>query len=118
MKKTYLILEYARIEPSLFIDGNFQTPEDYYLLSGKEQIANSSTLQELSLVLNQNTRAHYIQISVFGASTGRLSSTSQLYSYDPETNTLTNNATNSICPVVIDNFECEGLELNPVGESL
>ena len=99
--------DYAKIEPSLFIDGNFQTPEGYYLLSGKEQIANSSTLQELSLVLNQNTRATLYKISVFGASTGRLSSTSQLYNYDPETNTLTNNATNSICPMVVDNFECD-----------
>jgi len=105
--------EYARIEPSLFNDGNFQTPEGYYLLSGKEQIANSSTLQELSLVLNQNTRATLYKISVFGASTGRLSSTSQLYNYDPETNTLTNNATNSICPMVVDNFECDGLEVDP-----
>lgn len=105
--------EYARVEPSLFIEGNFQTPDGYYLLSGKEQIANSGTLQELSLVLNKNTRATLYKISVFGASTGRLSSTSQLYSYDSETDTMINNATNSICPAVVDNFECDGLEIDP-----
>ena len=68
---------YASHEPSLFSNGEFIAPEGYYLLSGKEQIANSTTLQDLSLIIDKNTRAQLYKISVFGASTGRLSSTSQ-----------------------------------------
>ena len=79
----------------------------------KEQIANSTTLQELSLVIDKNTRAQLYKISVFGASTGRLTSTSQLYTYDEMNDALFNNATNTICPVVKDNFECEGKEIEP-----
>ena len=54
---------YATHEPSLFIDGEFSTPDGYYQLSGKEQIANSTTLQELSLVIDKNTRAQLYKIS-------------------------------------------------------
>ena len=79
----------------------------------KEQIANSTTLQELSLVIDKNTRAQLYKISVFGASTGRLTSTSQLYTYDEMNDALFNNATNTLCPVVKDNFECEGKEIEP-----
>ena len=45
-------IEYATHEPS-FKDSknNITVPESLYLLSGKEQIANSSTLQDLSLSL-------------------------------------------------------------------
>ena len=102
---------YATHEPSLFINGEFSTPDGYYQLSGKEQIANSTTLQELSLVIDKNTRAQLYKISVFGASTGRLTSTSQLYTYDEMNDALFNNATNTLCPVVKDNFECEGKEI-------
>ena len=104
---------YATHEPSLFINGEFSTPDGYYQLSGKEQIANSTTLQELSLVIDKNTRAQLYKISVFGASTGRLTSTSQLYTYDEINDALFNNATNTLCPVVKDNFECEGKEIEP-----
>ncbi len=104
---------YATHEPSLFINGEFSIPDGFYQLSGKEQIANSTTLQELSLVIDQNTRAQLYKISVFGASTGRLTSTSQLYTYDELNDVLINNATNSICPVIKDNFECDGNEIEP-----
>jgi len=104
---------YASHEPSLLSNGEFVAPEGYYLLSGKEQIANSTTLQDLSLIIDKNTRAQLYKISVFGASTGRLSSTSQLYTYDEINDALINNATNTICPVNIDNFECEGVEVEP-----
>ena len=103
----------ATHEPSLFNNGKFVTPDGFTLLTGKEQIANSSSLQELSLVIDKNTRAQLYKISVFGASTGRLSSTSQLYKYDDVNDTLINNATNTVCPVVKDNFECEGKEIEP-----
>ena len=82
---------YATHEPSLFIDGEFSTPDGFYQLSGKEQIANSTSLQELSLVIDKNTRAQLYKISVFGASTGRLTSTSQLYTYDEINDALFNN---------------------------
>ena len=108
----------ATHEPSLFNNGEFVTPDGFTLLTGKEQIANSSSLQELSLVIDKNTRAQLYKISVFGASSGRLSSTSQLYKYDDINDTLINNATNTVCPVVKDNFECEGKEIEPVGEYL
>ena len=104
---------YATHEPSLLKDGKVVTPEGLYLLSGKEQIANSQQLQDLSLVINQNTRAQLYKISVFGSSTGRLSSTSQLYSYNNETDILTDNSTNTLCPAVKDNFECNGVEIDP-----
>ena len=65
----------ATHEPSLFNNGEFVPPEGFNLLSGKEQIANSSSLQELSLVIDKNTRAQLYKISVFGASTGPVSYT-------------------------------------------
>ena len=50
-------VNYANHEPS-FKDSNnnIVIPESLYLLSGKEQIANSSQLQELSLLVDKNTR--------------------------------------------------------------
>ncbi len=42
----------ATHEPSLFNNGEFVTPDGFTLLTGKEQIANSSSLQELSLVID------------------------------------------------------------------
>jgi ABC-type sugar transport system permease subunit len=65
------------------------------------------------LVINKNTRAKLYKISVFGASTGRLSSTSQMYSYDEEQDVLVNNSTGTICPLEIDNFVCDGIEVDP-----
>ena len=105
--------QYASHEPSIKEDGIIIPPEGFYLLSGKEQIANSTLLQDLSLVINKNTRAKLYKISVFGASTGRLSSTSQMYSYDEEQDVLVNNSTGRICPLEIDNFVCDGIEVDP-----
>tara|TARA_B000000437_G_scaffold212925_1_gene185111 strand:+ start:1790 stop:3376 length:1587 start_codon:yes stop_codon:yes gene_type:complete len=105
--------QYASHEPSIKKDGIIIPPEGFYLLSGKEQIANSTLLQDLSLVINKNTRAKLYKISVFGASTGRLSSTSQMYSYDEEQDVLVNNSTGRICPLEIDNFVCDGIEVDP-----
>ena len=105
--------QYASQEPSIKKDGIIIPPEGFYLLSGKEQIANSTLLQDLSLVINKNTRAKLYKISVFGASTGRLSSTSQMYSYDEEQDVLVNNSTGRICPLEIDNFVCDGIEVDP-----
>jgi hypothetical protein len=97
----------------LFVNNEFITPDGYYLLSGKEQIANSSTLQELSLIIDKNTRVQLYKISVFGASTGRLTSTSQLYTYDELNDVMINNADKLTCPVVKDNFVCDGKEIEP-----
>jgi len=104
---------YANHEPSLFVNNEFITPDGYYLLSGKEQIANSTTLQDLSLIIDESTRVQLYKISVFGASTGRLSSTSQLYTYDDLNDVMINNADNLPCPVVKDNFVCDGKEIEP-----
>lgn len=104
---------YANHEPSLFVNNEFVTPDGYYLLSGKEQIANSTTLQDLSLIIDESTRVQLYKISVFGASTGRLSSTSQLYTYDDLNDVMINNADNLPCPVVKDNFVCDGKEIEP-----
>ncbi len=76
---------FAMHEPSLMQNGEIVPPDGFTLLTGKDQIANSTTLQDLSLVIDQNTRAQLFKISVFGASTGLLSSTSQLYTFDEST---------------------------------
>ena len=104
---------YAKHEPSLFVNDEFVTPDGYYLLPGKEQIANSSILQELSLIIDKNTRVQLYKISVFDASTGRLSSTFQLYKYDQLNDVMINNASKLSCPVVKDNFVCDGKEIEP-----
>ena len=41
----------ASHEPAIFKDGKVTPPKDLKLLSGKDQIANSSTLQDLSLTI-------------------------------------------------------------------
>ena len=82
-------------------------------MSGKDQIANSSTLQDLSLKIDSSTRAKLYKISVFGASTGRLFSTSQLYTYSEVDDVILDNSTNTICPRVVDNFVCNGEEIDP-----
>ena len=104
---------YATHEPSLKKNDELIVPDGFYVLSGKEQIANADVLQELSLVIDSKTRAKIFKISVFGASTGSLSSTSQLYTYDSNKDALINNSTNIICPAVDDNFECDGKEIDP-----
>jgi len=103
----------ASHEPSILKDGKITPPGDLKLLTGKEQIANSSTLQDLSLKINSNTRAKLYKISVFGASTGRLFSTSQLYTYSEVDDAIFDNSTNTICPRVVDNFVCNGEEIDP-----
>ena len=87
---------YATHEPSLKKNDELIVPDGFYVLSGKEQIANADVLQELSLVIDSKTRAKIFKISVFGASTGSLSSTSQLYTYDSNKDVLINNSTNII----------------------
>ena len=104
---------FATHEPSLKKNGELSIPDGFYLLSGKEQIANADALQDLSLVIDSKTRAKLFKISVFGASTGSLSSTSQLYTYDSTNDALINNSTNTLCPAVDDNFECDGKEIDP-----
>lgn len=105
--------DFAKHEPSLKVNGELNIPNGFVLLTGKEQIANAEALQDLSLVIDSSTRAKLFKISVFGASTGSLSSTLQLYSYNSENDSLVNNATNTICPSVDDNFECNGEEIDP-----
>ncbi len=86
---------FANHEPSLKnSNGEIVIPENFYQLSGKEQIANSSQLQELALLVDKNTRIKLYNISVFGASSGRLSSSQQKYSYDVDTDTLFDNSKN------------------------
>ena len=103
----------ATHEPSLKINGEIVVPEGLYQLSGKEQIANAETLQEMSLVINKNTRAKLYKISVFGSSTGRLSSTKQLYTYDESKDALIDGSNDSVCPSDGDNFVCQGIEIDP-----
>ena len=85
---------FANHEPSLknSNNGEIVIPENFYQLSGKEQIANSSQLQDLALLVDKNTRIKLYNISVFGASSGRLSSSQQKYSYDVDTDTLFDNS--------------------------
>ena len=104
---------FAKHEPSFKQNGEIFPPDGFNLLTGKDQIANSTTLQELSLVIDKNTRAQLFKISVFGASTGLLSSTSQLYTFDESTDSITNNSTNTTCLAEIDNFVCNGKEIDP-----
>ena len=50
-------IDFANHEPSFKNpSGEIFIPDNLYLLSGKEQIANSSQLQELSLLVDKNTR--------------------------------------------------------------
>ena len=80
---------FANHEPSFKNpNGEIIIPNNLYLLSGKEQIANSSQLQDLSLLVDKNTRIQLYNISVFGSSSGRLLSAQQKYSYSAETDTL------------------------------
>ena len=84
------------------------------MLSGKEQIANSSQLQELSLLVDKNTRIQLYNISVFGASSGRLLSAQQKYSYSAETDTLYDNINDSACTLGNrGNFICNGQTIDP-----
>ena len=103
-------VNYANHEPS-FKDSNnnIVIPESLYLLSGKEQIANSSQLQELSLLVDKNTRINLYNISVFGASSGRIFSSQQKYSYDSDTDILYDNTQNVACTLGDrGNFICGG----------
>ena len=50
--------EYAKHEPSLKVNGELNIPNGFYLLTGKEQIANAEVLQNLSLVIDSSTKAH------------------------------------------------------------
>ena len=70
-------------------------------------------MQELSLVINKNTRAKLYKISVFGSSTGRLSSTKQLYTYDESKDALIDGSNDAVCPSDGDNFVCQGKEIDP-----
>ena len=48
---------FANHEPSLKnSNGEIVIPQNFYQLSGKEQIANSSELQDLALLVDKNTR--------------------------------------------------------------
>ncbi len=99
---------FANHEPSLKnSNGEIVIPENFYQLSGKEQIANSSQLQDLALLVDKNTRIKLYNISVFGASSGRLSSSQQKYSYDVDTDTLFDNSQNLSCELGFrGNFIC------------
>ena len=106
---------FATHEPSLKnSNGEIIIPDTYYQLSGKEQIANSSQLQELALLIDKNTRIKLYNISVFGASSGRLSSSQQKYSYDDVTDTLYDNSQNVECTLGLrGNFVCDGESVDP-----
>ena len=91
-------IDFANHEPSFKNpSGEIFIPDNLYLLSGKEQIANSSQLQELSLLVDKNTRIQLYNISVFGASSGRLLSAQQKYSYSAEADILYDNVNDSAC---------------------
>ena len=106
---------FANHEPSLKnSNGEIVIPENFYQLSGKEQIANSSQLQDLALLVDKNTRIKLYNISVFGASSGRLSSSQQKYSYDVDTDTLFDNSQNLSCELGFrGNFICGGEIVDP-----
>ena len=106
---------FANHEPSLKnSNGEIVIPENFYQLSGKEQIANSSQLQDLALLVDKNTRIKLYNISVFGASSGRLSSSQQKYSYDVDTDTLFDNSKNLSCELGFrGNFVCGGEIVDP-----
>ena len=108
-------IEYATHEPSFKdLNNNITVPESLYLLSGKEQIANSSTLQELSLLINKNTRIKLYNISVFGASSGRIFSSQQKYTYDKDSEILYDNRNNVACTLGNrGNFICGGESVDP-----
>ena len=111
----YSQANYASHEPSLKnSSGKIVIPNEYYLLSGKEQIANSSELQDLALLIDKNTRIQLYNISVFGASSGRLLSAQQKYSYDAQTETLYDNVNNLSCSLGDrGNFVCDGQNIDP-----
>ena len=106
---------FANHEPSLKnSNGEIVIPQNFYQLSGKEQIANSSQLQDLALLVDKNTRIKLYNISVFGASSGRLSSSQQKYSYDVDTDTLFDNSKNLSCELGFrGNFICGGEIVDP-----
>ena len=114
-EEEYSQVNYATHEPSFKdLNGNISIPDKYYLLSGKEQIANSSKLQELSLLIDKNTRVQLYNISVFGASSGRLLSAQQKYSYNSETDILYDNVNNLACKLGNrGNFVCDGQTIDP-----
>ena len=114
-EEEYSQVNYATHEPSFKdLNGNISIPDKYYLLSGKEQIANSSNLQELSLLIDKNTRVQLYNISVFGASSGRLLSAQQKYSYNSETDILYDNVNNLACKLGNrGNFVCDGQTIDP-----
>ena len=82
-------------------------------MTGKEQINIANELQELSLVVNKETRVQLYKISVFGSSTGRLLSTSQRYLYNEDDDVLIDNSTGVICSNDGDNFICNGESVDP-----
>ena len=108
-------IDFATHEPSFKNpNGEIFIPDNLYLLSGKEQIANSSQLQELSLLVDKNTRIQLYNISVFGASSGRLLSAQQKYSYSAETDILYDNVNDSACTLGNrGNFICNGQTIDP-----
>ena len=111
----FTTINYANHEPS-FKDpnSNIVIPDSLYLLSGKEQIANSSQLQDLSLLVDKNTRIKLYNISVFGASSGRIFSSQQKYSYDSDTDILYDNRQNVACTLGDrGNFICGGDSVDP-----
>ena len=114
-EEEYSQVNYATHEPSFKdLDGNISIPDEYYLLSGKEQIANSSQLQERPLLIDKNTRIQQDNISVFGASSGRLLSAQQKYSYNSETDVLYDNVNNLACKLGNrGNFVCDGKTIDP-----
>lgn len=105
---------FATHEPSLINNsGEVIAPEGFKLLTGKEQINIANKLQELSLVVNKDTRLQLYKISVFGSSTGRLLSTSQRYFYNEDEDVLIDNSTGVICSNDGDNFICDGESVDP-----
>ena len=77
-------------------------------------IANSSTLQDLSLLVDKNTRIKLYNISVFGASSGRIFSSQQKYTYDKDSEILYDNRNNVACTLGDrGNFICGGESVDP-----
>ena len=68
----------------------------------------------MSLLVDKNTRIQLYNISVFGASSGRLLSAQQKYSYSADTDTLYDNVNDSACTLGNrGNFICNGQTIDP-----
>src|SRR6056300_1099266 len=106
---------YAKNDLTLFSNGVPQPPSKLRELKGKELIAISKQLEDLSLVVDKATIIKLKTISVFGNSKGYFLANENKFSYDEQDDLLYDNELKTYCEtdLKIGNFICNNNEIFP-----